>query len=54
MSKMESEEAIEGVKLASFFNHLKQNRTEYLVLLLICHAVGITAKITEQTSGMCL
>jgi hypothetical protein len=45
---------VEGAKLASIANHLKKNKTEYLVLILMMHAVGITAKITEQTSGMCL
>jgi hypothetical protein len=48
------ETVIEGAKLASIANHLKSNRLEYLVLILMAHAVGITAKITEQTSGMCL
>ena len=50
----EKDVAIEGAKLASIGNHLKQNRLEYLVLILMAHAVGITAKITEQTNGMCL
>jgi hypothetical protein len=51
---MEADKAIEGMKLASFLNHLKNNRIEYLVLVMLAHAVGITAKITEQTNGMCL
>jgi hypothetical protein len=48
------ETVIEGAKLASIASHLKANRLEYLVLILMAHAVGITARITEQTSGLCL
>ena len=48
------ETVIEGAKLVSFANHLKNNRLEYLVLLMLCHAVGLTAKIADKTSGMCL
>jgi len=51
---MDKEVAIEGAKLASFVNHLKNNRIEYLVLIMLAHAVGLTAKITEQTNGLCL
>lgn len=49
-----AETVVEGAKIASLLNHLKNNRLEYLVLLMLAHAVGITAKITEKTSGMCL
>ena len=49
-----AETVVEGAKLASFVNHLKNNRLEYLILLMLAHAVGITAKVTEHTSGMCL
>ena len=48
------ETVIEGAKLASFVNHIKNNRIEYLVLVMLAHAVGLTAKITEQTNGLCL
>ncbi len=47
------ETVIEGARLASIITHLKNNKTEYLVLILMAHAVGLTAKIMEQTSGMC-
>ena len=55
MSNMDAKDtAIEGAKLASLVNHLKNNRIEYLVLVMLAHAVGLTAKITEHTNGMCL
>ena len=48
------ETVVTAEKYASVLNHLKNNRVEYLVLLMLAHAVGLTAKVTEQTSGMCL
>tara|TARA_B100000965_G_C19009700_1_gene506156 strand:- start:177 stop:332 length:156 start_codon:yes stop_codon:yes gene_type:complete len=51
---MNTETVVQGAKFASFLSHLKNNRLEYLVLLVLAHAVGITDRIFEQTSGVCL
>lgn len=49
-----AETVVTASKYASIICHLKNNRIEYLVLLLFAHAVGITARIQEQTAGVCL
>jgi len=48
------ETVVTAGKYASILNHIKNNRVEYLVLLMLAHAVGITARVSEHTSGMCL
>lgn len=51
---MKTEAVVEATKYASFINHLKNNRVEYLVLALLAHVVGLTDKVLSQTSGVCL
>lgn len=41
-------------KVALYMNHLKNNRIEYLVCLLIAHTLGLFDKLLEQTNGVCL
>ena len=41
-------------KWASFVDHLKENRIEYLLLMGILHIVGATNKAYDQVSGVCL
>jgi hypothetical protein len=40
-------------KGAAALNHLKQNRIEYLVLLLFSHMLGLTDMIISKTNGVC-
>lgn len=40
-------------KGAAALNHLKQNRIEYLVILLFSHMLGLTDLIVSRTSGVC-
>ena len=47
------ETAIGVSKLAIAIDHLRNNRIEYLLLLLLSHMVGITTKVYEKASGMC-
>jgi len=47
-------EVVTAGKYASIISHIKNNRIEYLVLIVLAHAVGITDKILSQTSGVCL
>ena len=48
------ETTVAAGKYATIISHIKNNRIEYLVLIVLAHAVGITDKIMEQTSGVCL
>ena len=49
-----AETVVTAGKYASILSHIKNNRVEYLVLVVLAHAVGITDKILQQTSGVCL
>ena len=40
-------------KGAAALNHLRQNRIEYLVLLLFSHMLGLTDMVISKTSGVC-
>ncbi len=51
---MNTETAVTAGKYASIINHLKNNRVEWLLLIVLAHAVGITDKILQQTNGVCL
>lgn len=45
--------AIKVTKGATALNHLKQNRIEYLVLLVFSHMLGLTDMVISKTSGVC-
>jgi len=47
------ETAIATSKMAMVIDHLKNNRIEYLVLVLFSHVLGLTSKATEHVSGVC-
>ena len=47
------ENAIAVSKVAIALDHIKNNRIEYLVLLLLSHMVGVTTKIYDHAAGMC-
>jgi len=38
---------------AMVLNHLKNNRIEYLVLMLFSHMLGLTDIILSKSSGVC-
>ena len=40
-------------KVAIALNHLKNNRIEYLIVMLLAHMVGLTSKAAEHASGVC-
>ena len=48
-----TETVIETSRFAIALNHVKNNRIEYLVLMLLAHMVGLTSKAAEHASGMC-
>jgi hypothetical protein len=47
------ETAIASSKMVMVMDHLKNNRIEYLVLVLFSHVLGLTSKATEHVSGVC-
>jgi len=51
---MTAETVVEVSKWASLVNHIKNNRIEYLVLVLMAHTLGLTQRVLDQTSGVCL
>jgi len=48
-----SETVVAGSRLVVLLDHVKNNRIEYLVLLMMSHLVGATAYVTERASGVC-
>ncbi len=49
-----TETAVSTGKWAAFVSHIAANRLEYIGLMIILHLVGVTDKVMEQTSGVCL
>ena len=47
------ETCMKVTKGAAALNHLKQNRIEYLVILLFSHMLGLTDMVLSKTSGVC-
>lgn len=41
------------VKMASAMDHLKNNRIEYLVLLVLSHMLGLTSVFINKAAGVC-
>jgi len=48
-----TEAAIATTKGAVALNHLKNNRLEYLVLMVFSHLLGLTDLVLSKTSGVC-
>ena len=46
-------EAAKAVKVATAIDHVKNNRIEYLVLLVLSHMLGLTSVFFEKAQGMC-
>ncbi len=42
-----------AIKAASFLNHLKNNRLEYAIALLIIHTLGFLDRVSGQFNGVC-
>ena len=48
------ETAIGISKWATFVDHVRNNRIEYLLCTGILHLLGITTQAYEQVSGVCI
>jgi len=40
-------------KTATAINHLRENRIEYLVLLVLSHMLGFTSVVLDKAQGVC-
>jgi len=47
------EAAVTITKGAAAMNHIKNNRIEYLVLVLFSHMLGLTDLVLGKASGVC-
>jgi len=50
---IETETIVAGAKTATAINHLRENRIEYLVLLVLSHMLGFTSVILDKAQGVC-
>jgi len=48
-----TETVVSGVKIASAIDHLRNNRIEYLVLLVLSHMLGFTSTLVSKAQGVC-
>lgn len=42
-----------GVKVATALDHLKNNRIEYLLVLILSHFLGLTEMLLSHAHGVC-
>ncbi len=49
-----TETIVQTTKVAMVIDHLKNNRIEYLVVLLFSHVLGLTSKAMDHASGVCV
>ncbi len=49
-----TETIVTSSKMALVMDHLKNNRIEYLVVLLFSHVLGLTSKVLDRASGVCM
>lgn len=47
------EPAAKVVKVATAIDHVKNNRIEYLVLLVLSHMLGLTSVFIDKAAGVC-
>jgi len=50
---IESETVVTATKTATAISHLKENRIEYLVLLVLSHMLGLTDILINRAPGVC-
>lgn len=45
--------AVKAARMAAVMNHVRNNRIEYLVLLVFSHMLGLTDIAISKASGVC-
>ena len=53
MNGSTTETVIAATKVTTAMDHLKNNRIEYLLVLILSHFLGITDKLTSHVTGVC-
>jgi len=53
MDPATTETVKEAVTTASVFNHLKNNRIEYLLGMGLLHLLGVSDRLLAQMQGVC-
>ena len=48
-----TETIVQTTKMAMVLDHLRNNKIEYLILLLFSHVFGLTSKAMDHASGVC-
>ena len=48
-----AETVVTTAKVATALDHLRANRIEYLVLLVLTHMLGLTSVVIEKAQGVC-
>jgi len=48
-----TETVVSTTKVLTALDHLKNNRIEYLMVLILSHFLGITDKLISHASGVC-
>lgn len=49
----EIDTGLKAARTAAAINHLRNNRIEYLVLLVFSHMLGLTDVLVQKASGVC-
>lgn len=53
MESATTETVIATTKVVTAIDHLKNNRIEYLLVVLISHFLGLTDSLLSHASGVC-
>lgn len=48
-----TETIVTATKVTTAIDHLKNNRIEYLMVLILSHFLGITDQLISHASGVC-
>jgi len=48
-----TETVVTTTKVLTALDHLKNNRIEYLLVLILSHFLGITEKLISHANGVC-
>jgi hypothetical protein len=48
-----TENVVASTKVLTALEHIRNNRIEYLLVLIVSHFLGLTDKLITQASGVC-
>jgi hypothetical protein len=50
---LNTEHIVTATKVTTALDHVKNNRIEYLLVLILSHFLGITDRLVSHASGVC-